>query len=1033
MSAGRACPKCGTALSDDSLGGLCRKCLGRVGFLFESAENSLEAPAAIARGRFGDYELLEEVARGGMGVVYRARQVSLNRIVAVKMLLHGAFSSEEFLQRFRIEAQAAAGLHHPNIVPLYEVGELDGRPYFSMEYIEGKTLAEAVREKPMGAGRAASYLKSVAQAMQYAHERGILHRDLKPSNILLDIFDQPRITDFGLAKLLDDDTQLTLTGQALGSPGHMPPEQVAGGRASSIRGDVYSLGAILYHLITGRPPFQGETVHEVLLQAQTSVPVNPRRLNPSVPEALQTICLKCLQKTPAQRYASAAALAEDLGRFLAHEPILARPVTLPQQVWLWCRRHPGPAGLSGALLLAVSLGLAGILGEWRRAERHARGESTHRQRAEVYANQIGLNLYAADISLASHAYQQGDYGLARRTLSGMRPKHAEPDLRGFEWRLLWELCRGDQSLTLTGHEWIVTCASFSPEGRLLATGSQDGTAKVWDLTRRQLLTTLLGEPGAVWSTAFSPEGTMLMTATTHGVFLWSTNDWLRIRSFPGRLAALSRTGDLLATADASPFSWEPAGKVVLWNYRTGDKVKELSQSGRAMAFSPDGRMLAVAGASTNVDLLEVPSGKRLRILPTDKPVWSVTFSPGGRQLVAAGWSDTPLVWSLEQEGPPRLLKGHLRTVWSSAFSPDGSTLITASSDQSVRLWDAVTLRPKGLLHGHESEVWCVAASPDGTSLATGSKDQTVRLWPSNAPGRQDCLPNQLYNRPFFSPDGRHLQVVGKSGGEWRCQLWDVPSRTLVADLPDGWVVGFSPDGDQLFYLNVETGALDSWGLKARTMISHPLAGSKRGKLAFVRAGTSPDGRTLFALDSDGQIRFWQSADGKLVGSARGPGPPIRAAVLGPGGRYLALSLERENIVRLFATSNGQERRLAGHRDFVSGLAFSPDGVTLATGGMDGTIRLWEVATGRALAILPGHMEEVTDLAFSPDGRTLGSVGQRDAVKLWHVATGRELVSLDFPGASLCLRFAPDGKRLAVTTEDNTVRLFEAPLEVEAAP
>jgi serine/threonine-protein kinase len=284
------------------------------------------APARLPF-RFGDYELLEEIARGGMGVVYRARQVSLDRVVALKMIVGGELASPADVQRFRNEAQAAAGLRHPNIVAIHEVGEHEGRHYFSMDYVAGPTLAEVVRAHPLPAERAAGYVRAVAQAVQHAHDRNILHRDLKPANVLIDADDRPRVTDFGLARRVEGDRRLTGTGQVLGTPAYMPPEQASGKHgAVGPASDVYALGAVLYELVTGRPPFQAETPLDTLLQVLESEPVPPRMLNPGVPGDLETVCLKCLHKEPRRRYPSAAALADDLGRFLRKEPVLARPV-----------------------------------------------------------------------------------------------------------------------------------------------------------------------------------------------------------------------------------------------------------------------------------------------------------------------------------------------------------------------------------------------------------------------------------------------------------------------------------------------------------------------------------------------------------------------------------------------------------------------------------------------------------------------------------------------------------------------------------
>jgi serine/threonine protein kinase len=314
---------------------------------------------------FGDYELLEEIARGGMGVVYKARQVSLDRIVAVKLLLRGAYASEDFIKRFRVEASAAAALQHPNIVAIHEVGVHQGQHYFAMDLVDGLDLARLLRDGPLSATRAATYVKTIAEAIHYAHGQHILHRDLKPSNVLIDSRDHPRVTDFGLAKNLASDSKLTVTGQVCGSPSFMPPEQASGQREKvGVPSDVYSLGAILYAAVTGRPPFVGQSVGDTLKQVENAEPVAPRLLNPSVPRDLETICLKCIEKEVARRYRTAQELADDLGRFLRDEPIRARPISQIHRIHRWMRRNPAGA----AFIVTLSLGLAGVLGLLQRVE-----------------------------------------------------------------------------------------------------------------------------------------------------------------------------------------------------------------------------------------------------------------------------------------------------------------------------------------------------------------------------------------------------------------------------------------------------------------------------------------------------------------------------------------------------------------------------------------------------------------------------------------------------------------------------------------
>ncbi len=331
--------------------------------------DGLEA-ASFVPSSLGDYELLEELARGGMGIVYRARQRSLNRIVALKMIRSGELAGPEEVARFRAEAEAAAHLDHPGIVPVYEVGEHNGQHFLSMALIEGGSLADELTDGPVPPRQAAEVMQRVAEAVEFAHEQGVIHRDLKPRNILIDKFGKPRVTDFGLAKNLLVDSDLTITGQIVGTPAYMSPEQ-AHARDVGPSADIYSLGATLYCLLTGRPPFQSATPHETLRQVTDDAPLPVRTLNRSIPVDLETICLKCLRKEPAQRYESAAALAQDLERWLKHEPIRARPVSRTEKAWLWLRRRPAIAAaiativvtLSAATLMAVML---------RRGEDHRR-------------------------------------------------------------------------------------------------------------------------------------------------------------------------------------------------------------------------------------------------------------------------------------------------------------------------------------------------------------------------------------------------------------------------------------------------------------------------------------------------------------------------------------------------------------------------------------------------------------------------------------------------------------------------------------
>jgi len=448
MSEIRTCPDCGAPILQDAPKGYCPACLVKLGAegLIPAAELvtpdptgkgvSPEAaegsPRRADRGPgsfggstlptlFGGYELLSEIGRGGMGVVYRARELAINRVVALKLLLHGRFSDAAFVERFHLEAEAAAHLDHPHIVPIYEVGQHEGQPFYSMKLIEGQSLDRAHAECRMGNAeyrrassawvrRSAELLATVARAVHYAHERGVLHRDIKPHNILLDAEGQPHLTDFGLAKLLDQESGLTMSSAVIGSPGFMAPEQAAGkNRQVTTAADVYGLGAVLYALLTGKAVFQADTPLETVRLVIEQEPVTPRAGNPSVDRDLETVCLKCLQKEPAKRYASARALADDLACWLRAEPIQARPVSAIERAWLWCRRQPVRASLIGALALSLAFGLGGVLWQWNRAKA---GELRARQ-----------NAYAADMLEAQRAYEAGP---PQKTASTRPPWRPDP-------------------------------------------------------------------------------------------------------------------------------------------------------------------------------------------------------------------------------------------------------------------------------------------------------------------------------------------------------------------------------------------------------------------------------------------------------------------------------------------------------------------------------------------------------------------------------------------------------------------------------
>ena len=525
------CPKCGRALPQDAPRGLCTKCL----LAAVLGDGPLDGPPQSTVGKvplpraFGGYELFEELARGGMGIVFKARQTRINRVVALKVMAAGQFAAPDFVERFRTEAEAVASLDDPHIVPIYEVGECEGQPFFSMRFVEVGSLALRISNRALAGTirEAVELLRKLAWAVHHAHQRGILHRDVKPGNILLDAKGEPHLTDFGLAKLVEKDSTLTRTMAMLGTPSYMSPEQARGGaKQLTTAVDVYGLGAVFYELLTGRPPFAGGTTMETVRQVLEQEPVRPRGLIPSVDRDLETICLKCLEKNPARRYGSAEALAEDLQRWLNHEPILARRSTLPERVVKWMRRNPKVAALTVLLHVVFVVGLAGIL------TMSVRLASANREKAQANV-QLAKNLRDFEWQRLDELVISGKRSDALANLSDFlrqNPRDASAATRVFSM-----LNAGNFGLPKAAplrHGAAVNSVSVSADGQRVVTAADDGMARVWELQSGRLLTAL-AHPVKVSGAVFTAGDRFLLTSCQDGSFrLWDAQESKVVLEFP---------------------------------------------------------------------------------------------------------------------------------------------------------------------------------------------------------------------------------------------------------------------------------------------------------------------------------------------------------------------------------------------------------------------------------------------------------------------------------------------------------------------
>ncbi len=715
-------------------------------------------PAATPLPSLPGYEVLGELGRGGMGVVYKARQLGFDRLVAVKMILAGAYAGPDERERFRIEIQAVARLQHPNIVQVHEVGEHDGRPFFSMEFCTGGALDRKLNATPLTPKGAAALVESLAGAVQAAHDKGVIHRDLKPANVLLTEDGAPKVTDFGLAKKLDEEG-LTATGAVMGTPSYMAPEQ-AGGKSGEIgpRTDVYALGAILYECLIGRAPFKGPTAMDTMTQVLSADVAPPRQLQPRTPRDLETICLKCLEKEPARRYGTAAELADDLGRWRRGEAVRARPPSPGYLLGKWARRRRTPLAVAAGMLLllaaVVTTAFVLLLGAWDKAQKNYETADKNGKALKQTLDSLKRQLSVSARIAAGRSDDEHAAGNVRDSLNWMLRAYeaAPPDdpLRPRFVRLIGARGRGLSDRKLP-HDGVVHMASFSPDGRTVVTVS-DNTARLWDAESGKELQRLTHD-AEVEPVSFSPDGRTVVTTSK----------------------------DKTAR---------------LWDVASGKELQRLTHEDEVgwASFSPDGRTVVTASDDHTARLWDAATGKELQRLAHDGAVYAASFSPNGRMVLTASDDKTARLWDAA-DGKELQRLTHDGEVVAAAFSPDGRTVLTSGEDKTARLWDAASGKELQRLM-HDGPVGWASFSPDGRTVVTGSADKTARLWDAQSGKELQKLTHDgEVHGAWFSPDGR--TVVTVSAADKTARLWDAADgkelRRLAHDGEVEWA-SFSPDG-----------------------------------------------------------------------------------------------------------------------------------------------------------------------------------------------------------------------------------------------
>jgi WD40 repeat protein len=1030
------------------------------------------------------YEIVGMLGRGGMGVVYKARHVQLQRLVALKMIGVGANAGLEQHKRFLSEARAVARLQHPNIVQIYDIGEHEGLPYFSLELLDRGSLARLIAGTPQAPRRAAEMVEILARAMNYSHQCGVVHRDLKPANILLadcgarmadsacqsTISDPPsallKITDFGLAKQLDDVGQ-THTGAILGTPSYMAPEQARGKlRDVGPATDIYALGAILYELLTGRPPFKGETPFDTVMQVLTQEPVPPRRLQPKVPRDLESICLKCLRPAPTKRYGTAGELAEELARYLRGEPLACtRAVSSTERAWRWCRRNPALAtayGLACVTALALVVLVAGslfALQESRNAAMQSRLATELAQQQKE--TQAALELAQQERTRADqlttlitldHALTVCEQGEADRGMLWLAggltkvPTTAEDLQRVFRANL--GACRAEIHPLRYYREQAkpILAVAFSPDGRTFATGTQDKSVQRWDALTGKPIGLRLSHNGWVHSVAFSPDGRTILTGSgDHRARLWDVasgkllSELVHAESTVWAVAFHPDGRTVLTGSGYRDNIDAGGGEARLWDLASSRVVRSMPHPGSvlAVAVSPGGRSLLTGCGDKAARLWDALSGS-LHGAPLSLAgrVQTVAFSPDGQSFLT-GTGDGLItnthrvqVWRTAAPVQPVLSLSHQGNVNTGVFSPDGRTILTGSCDLTAQLWDSQTGQRRGSPLKHLGWVQSAVFSPDGQTILTGSADQGTRLWQVTPAAVVQIPPpsGQPVTAVAFSADGRTI-MTGSIEGQvhaWNALTFKLELHSLMHD-SGVLALACSPD-NRLVLTGGRDRAASLWDRatgQLRCQLSHD---TQVTSVAFSR-----DGKLILTGTAGRSARLWDTATGKPTGQLLKHGSYITASVFDPDARRIATaSWDR---VQLWDAVTGQMLGKAiAMQGWTQAAAFSPDGRLLVTGSVDGTIRVWNTKTGEPVGLSLVHQGCVHAVAFSPDGLLILSGSADKTARLWDVKTGKRIGSpLVHQGGVRAAVFSPDGGHVLTGCDDHIARLWTVPKPVEGTP
>lgn len=983
-------------------------CLNLIERIWPRSAPSMTASALPSR--IGRFEIERVLGQGGFGVVYLAQDPVLHRSVALKVPRLHSLVDQKLRERFYREAHAAAGLDHPNIVPIYEAGEEGPVCYIASAYCAGPNLAQWIKQQasPVQPRVATLLIAKLADAAHYSHAHGVFHRDVKPSNVMLVPYESrelphsndeiafiPRLTDFGLAKLLDGSADETAASATLGTPAYMAPEQ-AGGSPAQIgpHTDVYALGTVLYELLTNRPVFQGSSVADLLDQVRNSDPVSPRRLRREIPRDLEIICLKCLEKQPGRRYATARELSDDLHRFLRGEPVRARRPGAVDVMFHWMRRRPAMAFAGAVSVLAV---VTLLLGGWYYNHHLARAlqvaqqlqtESVDRERA------LQLQLYAADLRTAWKAWEAGDGNEALQHLIRHKSVSGEADLRGFEWHFLMATCEpGIHSLR--GHLAEILTVDVSSDDRFIASGDRGGTVRIWYLATGKEFKTLQYGTQEVTSVRFAPDARTLATGgQDRTIRLWNVDNWSEKASLQGH--------DLTVTS----LAWSPDGtqlasggrdgRIKIWDTQSCREAQSLPDQTdvvRCVTWSPDGKLVAAAVREDGLHLWSTNNWQRHKSLTGGRTGGTLTlaFSSDSTRLASGGYGGSLLLHDIASA---RLLADVdlPGAVWSLGFSPSSGLLLAGGSNGLMHLLETHTAEGelaefqtiqtgegdiRGVLFARAGQTLITALEQDRV-LQLRNVDELARRRPHRfTPACLDIARNT--NRGVLLEKNGRLNLTSLS-----------PSEPVGSRLPQ---LGVIRDAAFFFDGNLVAAIGDKSGVQVVDTATKELQYRLEATEKILAVTVSADDKRIAGSDESGAVWLWDIKTRAVLHRLEGHHKSTVRMAFSGDGRLLATASSNEQQVLLWDVATGQRTAELHTAQDVMALAFSPDGKTLAVAGFNNLAMLWDVASGRQVGALRGHVGALRAIAYSPDGQTLVTAGDDGTARLWHVATRQELCIL----------------------------------------